>query len=140
MLVISNVHAVAQLLPVTIGWAYILTTAVGGAVIYESCPYVRYRQHDNNMVGSNNDWRSRLFRLRMLLKGRFREWNNINTGALQQVRHLMTPENQVIFDTFCTASNRWLIPRIWGMMRSGVYRQTFLGNLGLIAAVVLKKF
>ena len=121
-------------------WAYILTTGAGGTVIYDSYPSVRYRQHDNNMIGSNNDWRSRLFRLRMLLKGRFREWNNINIGALQQVRHLITPENQVILDIFCTARNRWLIPRIWGVIRSGVYRQTFLGNLGLIAAAVWKKF
>ncbi|MDC1287774.1 glycosyltransferase family 2 protein [Gammaproteobacteria bacterium] len=120
-------------------WAYILTAAAGGAVIYDSYPSVRYRQHNNNMVGSNNDWRSRLIRLRMLLKGRFREWNNINTRALQQARHLMTPENQVILDTFCTARNRWLIPRMWGVLRSGVYRQTFLGNLGLIAAAVMKK-
>ena len=118
---------------------YILTATARGAIIYDSYPSVRYRQHDNNMVGSNNDWRSRLFRLRMLLEGRFREWNNINTRALQQVRHLMTPENQVIFDAFCTARNRWLIPRILGVMRSGVYRQTLLGNLGLMAAVVLKK-
>jgi len=120
-------------------WAYMLTTAVGGVAIYDPYPSVRYRQHDNNMVGSNNDWHSRLLRLRMLLQGRFREWSSINTRALQQARHLMTPENQVIFDAFCTARNRWLIPRIWGVMRSGVYRQTLLGNLGLIAAVVLKK-
>jgi glycosyltransferase involved in cell wall biosynthesis len=120
-------------------WAYILTTAVGGVVIYDSYPSVRYRQHGNNMVGSNNDWRARLVRLRMLLEGRFREWNSINTRALQPARHLMTPENQVILDTFCIARNRWLVPRIWGVIRSGVYRQTFLGNLGLIAAAVLKK-
>jgi len=121
-------------------WAYILTTGAGGTVIYDSYPSVRYRQHDNNMVGHNSDWRARLVRLRWLLKGRFREWNNINTQALQQVRHLLTPENQSILDEFCTARKQWLIPRIWGVKRSGVYRQTLLGNLGLMTAVILKKF
>jgi glycosyltransferase involved in cell wall biosynthesis len=120
-------------------WAYTLIAGAGGTVIYDSNPSVGYRQHDNNMVGSNNDWPSRLSRLWWLLKGRFRTWNTINTKALQQVRHLLTPENQCILDEFSTARNRWLIPRIIGIVRSGIYRQTLMGNLGLMVAVVLKK-
>jgi glycosyltransferase involved in cell wall biosynthesis len=120
-------------------WAYTLITGAGGTVIYDSYPSVGYRQHDDNMVGSNNDWPSRLFRLWWLLKGRFRTWNTINTKALQQVRHLLTPENQYILDEFSAARNRWLIPRIIGIVRSGTYRQTLMGNLGLMVAVVLKK-
>jgi len=121
-------------------WAYMLVSGAGGIVIYDSYPSVLYRQHNSNMVGSNTGCKARLFRLRMLLKGRFRNWNTVNTQALQQVRHLLTSENQHILDEFCTARNRWLIPRISGIMRTGVYRQTFLGNLGLAAAIVLKKF
>jgi glycosyltransferase involved in cell wall biosynthesis len=121
-------------------WAYILTTGAGGTVIYDPYPSVKYRQHDNNMVGHNSDWKSRLVRLWWLMKGRFREWNSLNIQALQQGRHLLTPENQSILDEFCAARKSWLISRILSFKRAGLYRQTLLGNLGLIAAVVLKKF
>ena len=120
-------------------WAYQLISGAGGSIIYDSYPSVNYRQHDDNMVGSNNDWPSRLYRLGLLLKGRFRSWNTRNTQALQEVQYLLTPENRNILNEFCTARNRWLIPRIRGTIRSGIYRQTLLGNLGLIAAVILKK-
>ena len=37
------------------------------------------------------------------------------------------------------AAGNWLLPRIIGIRRSGVYLQTTIGNLGLIAATLLKK-
>ena len=120
-------------------WAYLIVSGAGGTVFYDSYPSVRYRQHTDNLVGSNVSMYSRLLRLGMLLKGRFRGWGTTNTQALQRVRHLLTTENQGILDEFCTARDRWLIPRLWGMWRSGVYRQTLLGNLGLVAATFLKK-
>ena len=120
-------------------WAYLIISGAGGSVFYDPNPTVCYRQHDNNQVGSNVGWQDRLLRLQMLLKGRFRNWNTVNTAALQQVRHLLTPENQYILDKFCTARNRWLVSRISGIICSGIYRQTIWGNLGLIAAIILKK-
>jgi len=120
-------------------WAYMLISAAGGTVIYDPYPTVRYRQHNNNLVGANIGWYTRLIRMRQLFKGRFQNWNTINTQALQQVRDSLVPEYQRTLDEFCTARNRWLMPRIWGIKKSGVYRQTMMGNLGLIAATVLKK-
>lgn len=120
-------------------WTYQLITAAGGTVIYDPTPTVRYRQHSENAIGVNTDWRDRFFRIRLLLKGRFRNWNTLNSQALQEARHLITPENQRILDNFCAARNRWLLPRLWGVWRSGVYRQTLLGNLALIAATFLKQ-
>lgn len=121
-------------------WAYMLISGAGGKVIYDSYISVNYRQHTSNLVGSNLGVQAFLLRLQMLIKGRFRNWNTTNTRALQKVRHLLTAENRSILDEFCTARNRWLIPRVTGMIRSGVHRQTFMGNLGLIAATLLKKF
>lgn len=120
-------------------WAYLIISGAGGTVFYDPYPTVRYRQHDNNLMGSNSGWYARLRRIQLLFKGRFRNWNNINTGALQQIRNLLTPENQRILDEFCTARDRWLIPRLFGIWKSGIYRQTLLGNLGLIVATILKK-
>ena len=120
-------------------WLYLLVSGAGGKVFYDATPSVQYRQHDNNLVGSNTSWLSRLHRIRVLFQGRFRRWNTINTQALVQNRKLLTPENQHTLDTFCSARNRWLVPRLSGMWKSGIYRQTRLGTLGLIVATLFKK-
>jgi hypothetical protein len=78
-------------------------------------------------------------RLRMVALGRFREWIDHNIAALKPLRSRMTPENQAVFDLFCEARNRPFISRQVGLLKSGIYRQTTLGNAGLIVASLLKK-
>lgn len=75
-------------------WAYILVSACGGAVHYDPYPSVRYRQHAKNLVGANNSWRARLFRMRTLAQGQFKRWNGQNLEALQSLQHLMTPQDR----------------------------------------------
>lgn len=76
----------------------------------------------------------------MLWQGRFREWSERNIHELQRIRSKLTPENQEILDQFVAARNcYWLLPRLIGLKRSGIYRQTLLGNLGLIVAAIFKK-
>ena len=120
-------------------WAYILITGAGGTVFYDAHPTIRYRQHMGNVLGRNNDWTGRKQRMRVLFQGGFRQWNTLNCAELQQHRHLLTPESQQILDVFFTARNQWLLPRLWGMWRSGVYRQTLMGNFGLFIATLFKK-
>jgi glycosyltransferase involved in cell wall biosynthesis len=120
-------------------WAYIVVSGCGGQVFYDSRASLRYRQHGANMVGSNMGMAARLARIRMLWRGRFRYWHDLNIQALQPLRARLTPENQKILDQFSTARERWLIPRLVGLKRCGVYRQTMLGNLGLFAAAVFRK-
>jgi glycosyltransferase involved in cell wall biosynthesis len=125
--------------PVHDWWLYLITTAAGGQVYYDSYPSVRYRVHADNLIGSNAGWTSRMKRLRMLMGGRFREWIEKNVKALDQFRPHMTVENQKIFDLFCQARHQPLVQRAMGFARSGVYRQTFLDNLGLLTGVLMKK-
>jgi glycosyltransferase involved in cell wall biosynthesis len=120
-------------------WAYMVVSGCGGKVCYDPHPTIRYRQHGQNLVGCNNDWRARLVRLTWLLKGRFRDWSEQNVNALQQIRRRLTPENRLILDEFASARHRGLARRIVGFKRSNIYRQTLLGNLGLFAAALLKK-
>jgi hypothetical protein len=51
----------------------------------------------------------------------------------------MSAQNQRTFDLFCKARHGPLLKRAAVFAQIGVYRQTVLGNLGLVAAVVLKK-
>jgi len=119
--------------------AYIVVTGCGGLVFYDKKPTLRYRQHDSNLVGCNSDWASRLKRIRMLFHGRFSHWNDSNIAALTAVEHELTPENREILERFALARNMSLVPRLIHLKRSGIYRQTLLGNIGLIAAAVLGK-
>jgi glycosyltransferase involved in cell wall biosynthesis len=120
-------------------WLYQVTSACGGEVHYDVYPSVRYRQHAANVIGSNIGWTARMRRLWMLGEGRFRRWEDLNVTALTRLRPRMSSENRRIFDLFCVARGRPLLTRARMFVRTGVHRQTLLGNLGLAAAVVLNK-
>lgn len=120
-------------------WAYIVVSGCGGRVFYDPQPSLRYRQHDANLVGTNMGWRARIRRIRMLWQGRFRRWGDSNISALARLRPRLTPENRAILDSFAQSRNQWLLPRLVGFKRCGIYRQTVLGNLGLIAAAIFNK-
>ncbi len=119
-------------------WAYLLVTGVGGRVFYDPRPFVRYRQHDANFVGANSSWSARMVRLRMVFQGRFSRWSEQNIAGLETVRHRLCEENRVALAHFKTARDQGLLGRLISLRRSGVYRQTLLGNLGLILAALLK--
>lgn len=120
-------------------WTYLVTTAVGGQIHYDPTPLVKYRVHPGNIMGSNAGVYNHARRLHMVARGRLREWIDLNIAALKPLRGRMTPENQALFDLFCEARDRAFIGRQIGLLETGIFRQTTLGNLGLIAASVLKK-
>ena len=120
-------------------WAYMVVLGCGGKVFYDTNPYIRYRQHDANLVGANNSITARLIRMKMLLQGRFKEWSNQNIAALKTIEDQLTPENREIFNKFASARSKSLFTRLIGIRRSGVYRQTTFGNIGLLVATILNK-
>lgn len=120
-------------------WTYMVVTGCGGYAFYDPVPSLRYRQHGGNLVGMNSSWTARRKRVRMIWNGRFRSWNDRNIQALRKMYGRLTPENQEVLDRFARARNSWLLPRLVGLKRSGIHRQTLLGNLGLVVAALLKK-
>ena len=52
-------------------WMYQLVSAVGGAVHYDPQPMLKYRQHPDNLIGSNRGGAARVVRLRMMLRSAF---------------------------------------------------------------------
>ncbi|WP_215846281.1 hypothetical protein [Candidatus Pantoea bituminis] len=48
---------------------YILCSALNGHVVYDEVPKILYRQHHNNLVGSNQGVMSKLNRLKKLFQG-----------------------------------------------------------------------
>jgi glycosyltransferase involved in cell wall biosynthesis len=120
-------------------WLYQVVSACGGHVHYDAFPSVRYRQHAENIIGSNMGFAARMRRLRMLGQGRFRQWSDLNVAALARLQPRMTAENRRIFDLFCKARRRPLLQRAAMFARAGLYRQTLFGNLGLAVAVAFGK-
>lgn len=120
-------------------WSYLVVSGCGGHVFYDAKPTLRYRQHGGNLVGTNATWAARLVRIRMLFDGVFKSWNESNISALRRIEHLLTPENREVFSRFAEAREMGLIPRLIHLKRSGIYRQTLLGNIGLIAGAVFGK-
>ncbi len=120
-------------------WAYLLVTACGGRMHYDPVPSIRYRQHGDNLVGSVTHPLRRLPRLRTLLQGQFKSWIDLNLELLEPVRAQMSAENVITLDRFALARQRRLPARMLALWRSGVYRQTWPGNIGLAVAALLNR-
>jgi len=117
-------------------WIYLIISAMGGTVFYDSEPTVAYRVHRSNVIGSNRSAAAQITRARMLWQGRFQEWADMNVAALERIENLMTDENRKTFELFRRARKQSLLPRAGGLMHSGIYRQTLLGNIGLAVATL----
>ena len=120
-------------------WAYQMVSGAGGTVIYDPEPQVLYRQHDRNLIGANAGCRARLGRLGGLLRGTFRAWNDANAAALARASHWLTPQSRETLARFQSARTRGLVPRLAGLRRSGVYRQSREGQLALWVAAALNR-
>lgn len=121
-------------------WTYILIAGVGGVVIYDQEPKILYRQHAQNQIGANVSLFARLKRIKMLMQGRFCLWNSLNAQSLEEVLYLLTPENKKIFLKFARRNELDLWGRIRFLVTTGIYRQTYFGQIGLYVSACMNKF
>jgi len=120
-------------------WAYLLVTGCGGRLFYDCMPSLRYRLHATNLIGADSSWSLRIKRLGQLWQGRFRNWTDSNIAALLKLESKLTPENRLILERFARARQMGLVFRLINIKRSGVHRQTFLGDLGLLIASIFRR-
>lgn len=121
-------------------WSYLLVSGAGGEVIYDCHPTVSYRQHSANLVGANTSMRARAVRIAMVLNGRFRCWNESNIRNLGEVAHLLTDENRRLLMQFRKARRSSAIKGYLMLRAAGIHRQTRLGNLGILFALLCRRF
>lgn len=121
-------------------WLYQLVTGAGGRVFYDPATYILYRQHAAALVGGNTAFFARVKRIFMALQGRLGVWSDRNILALNQARHLLTPESREILDLFVRLRRSTLAQRFRMIEVCGLYRQTWRGTISLIVAAVFKKF
>lgn len=120
-------------------WAYLLVSGSGGRVHYDPTPQVDYRQHANNLMGSNRRLSERLSRLKKMFDGTFRAWTTANLAALECFRQELTVEHLKRLDMFRKARVAALPMRLICFKRAGIYRQSTAENVVLIAAVLVNR-
>lgn len=120
-------------------WTYLLISGANGAIFYDLYPAIKYRQHTQNLIGANQSWSARIKRITGLFNGHYKQWISLNTQALLACVELLHPKNQLILKQFVSTRNKGLLSRVIKMKKIGIFRQTLLGNLGLIAAICFKK-
>lgn len=120
-------------------WTYIVVTGCGGQVHYDAKPSLRYRQHHKNLIGRNDSLLARITRLKMLWNGQLSASNDKHLVALERVRGRLTPDNVSILNVLSSARGMRLARRLKAFKRTGIHRQTSLGNLGLFAAALFNK-
>ncbi len=120
-------------------FCYLVVSACGGTIFYDAEPTVRYRQHDNNLIGSNSTASARLTRILMLFSGRFSAWNGQNIEGLEKLRLHLTDDALRVLNDFKLARTASLPQRFNALRHSGVYRQTLLGTISLFVACLFKR-
>ena len=117
--------------------AYLVVAGCGGQVIYDPEPTLLYRQHEDNLIGANTGFRSRLGRIQKMLGGRFRIWNEKNLRVMNAYSSSLTPENRHLLAQFHDLRSHRLLQRLLALRAAGFYRQTVAGTLSLYVAVIL---
>lgn len=120
-------------------WAYLVVSGCKGTIYYDPTPTIGYRQHGSNLIGSNTGVSERLVRIKKMMKGTFRDWNDANLCAIKALEGELSAESQQTLDLFVQARQSSLPKRLSLILKAGVYRQTLLGNLGLTAAAILQR-
>lgn len=126
---------------VTHDWfTYQIVAGAGGLVHYDARPFLRYRQHANNAIGSNLGWRALWNRFARMLQGEFRAWNEVNGAVLAQRVGSLTAPNADVLRAFLrarTAAMPW--SRLAWLRRSGAFRQPASQQLVLRVACALRR-
>ena len=120
-------------------WAYLIVTGSGGMMVFDQQPTIRYRQHAKNLYGSNTSWRGMRRRVCKMFAGDFRAWNDRNLAALRASAWLLHDDNKLLLETFERARRGSIAGRLFGLLKAGVYRQTWDGQLGLLVAALSKR-
>ncbi len=118
---------------------YLLVSGSGGKVVYDPEPSLYYRQHGDNLIGSNSTWSDRLVRVRRMFKGTFRQWNQQNITTLRSCEDELARRNVQALTLFERSRQACLPKRLCLLLRSGVYRQTSFGTATLILAACIGK-
>jgi len=120
-------------------WCYLIVSGAGGDMYYDLEPSIKYRQHENNFLGSNNSLKDRIKRIRNLFQNQYKNFNEINLNSLNKKKYLLTNENLLTLKKFSELRKKSIFRRIFLFYKSGIYSQKLTGNIELFIALIFKK-
>lgn len=118
-------------------WIYQLLAGAGARVVHDDTPTLLYRQHGANQIGANDSRAAQVRRLRQMLSGVYRGWNDVNIAALRASAHRLTPENRALLEAFAALRTLPLPRRLRALRRLGLYRQGRVAQAALWLAAGL---
>lgn len=130
-------HAARELLKLSLSgpvvihdWSlYLVVTACGGQVFYDSSPSVFYRQHTANVIGNSMGLKQRFRNYKLASQGRRQIWNDTNISMLERIHPHLTFEAKKTLHLFRAIRQRSLFKRVLSLKESGVYHQQLIGTL-----------
>ena len=120
-------------------WCYQIISGAGGNVFYDKNIYLKYRQHNTNLIGSNISLKDKWLRFCKVANGNFKIQNDHNLRSIINNQNLLTISNGKTLTNFIKARESFFLKRIFYFLKSGVYRQTLIGNIALFIGMVIKK-
>ena len=121
-------------------WLYIVNELSGGKTLYDTESTILYRQHSGSLIGANTGFISKLRRLRMLLKGVFREYNTQHFDTFNEINLPSKKANIKLIDEFFIKRDQAMPERLRMIGDLGLYSQTTERQIGLYLAALLHKF
>lgn len=120
-------------------WVYLVISAANGYVFYDDVPTLSYRQHEHNQIGSNQGILARIVRIKGLMQGKLSQWIDENIQALSSKQDSLSMESKKLIDDYQGFRKKNIVQRIWNLKKSGIYRQTVAGNVGLYIAAIFNR-
>jgi glycosyltransferase involved in cell wall biosynthesis len=120
-------------------WLYILSEIFDGKTYYDTRATILYRQHSKSLIGGNVGIIAKIRRLKFLLEGKFKFYNDINHAALKKIIPKIRRDKRKVLLDFYSMREGSLVTRVRMINHIGLYRQTVDGNIALYLASLLKK-
>lgn len=119
---------------------YIYCMFAGYNYFYDCQPYILYRQHGKNDIGSNAGFKNQIIRILKTLGGQYKQWNDRHEKIINKLMNEGTENNKKIFLEFQKFRRNKIKSLVEILQnRLPIERQTSLGNLMLKVALMLGK-
>lgn len=113
-------------------WSYLVVSAIGGHIIFDTTPTILYRQHGRNAIGSTPSILTRAWNAIRRGSGPYLSLLHSHAVALQASKLSFPAQNNTLLLDILSAlnGNRW--QRLGLIKKKDFRRQTFLENIILI--------
>ena len=118
--------------------AYVVATGCGGLVHIDPAVSVLYRQHAQNVIGSQRGLKAQWGRLMQIPAKRYKTWVDINLASTRDIESFLTPTSRALRDQFIAIrSASGSINRMRQGRTSGLWRQSPLEQVAFIVGLGL---